>query len=217
MRELVLATGNKGKIPGLKMGLGEVPFNVLTLEDIQLPEGFSVEEPGTTYEAHAVIKAFMVAKHSGFLTLADDSGLEIEALGGEPGVHTATYFSGNREEQLRQLLEKMKDVPDGRRRAQYRCVIALYDPHTDKVRFAEGVTKGSITRDLRGMNGFGFDPVFLSDDLSKTFGECSLAEVSSVSHRGRALAKAREILLAEFFIENTGTGNSIKNRYNPLV
>jgi len=104
------------------------------------------------------------------LSLADDSGLEIQALDGEPGVHTAVYFPGKRDEQIAQLLEKMKDIPDGSRQAQYRSVIAMYDPMNDRVRFAEGITRGVITREMHGNNGFGFDPVFLSDDLGKTFG-----------------------------------------------
>ena len=132
------------------------------------------------------------------LTLADDSGLEIDALGGKPGVHTAIYFPGDRDAQIGALLEKMRDIPLEERRAQYRSVIAIYDPKNDRVRFCEGITKGTITTEMHGNNGFGFDPVFLSDDLSKSFGESTLEEVSAVSHRGRALKKAREVLLAEF-------------------
>lgn len=198
MRELLLATANTGKIPGLIEGLGDIPFKIVTLNDVTLPPGFEVEEPGSTYEAHAAIKAMIVSKHTGLLTLADDSGLEIDALGGEPGVHTANYFVGTRDERIQKLLEKMSAVPEGERGAQYRCVIALYDPKNDKVRFAEATTRGSITTEMRGDNGFGYDPVFLSDDLGKTFGESSLEEVSKVSHRGRALAKARDILAREF-------------------
>ncbi len=198
MRELLLATGNRGKIPGLKTGLGDIPFKILTLADVKLPAGFNVEEPGSTYESHAIIKAFTCSKHTGLLTLADDSGLEIEALDGGPGVHTAHYFPGTRDEQISQLLEKMKGIPDGARRAQYRCVIAIYDPLNDKIRFAEGITKGTITNESIGNNGFGFDSVFRYDEGGKTGGEMTVEDKNPVSHRGRALAKAREILRAEF-------------------
>ena len=92
----------------------------------------------------------------------------------------------------------MRAVPDGKRAARYRSVIALYDPTNDKIRFARGVAEGAITFGPQGDNGFGYDPVFMSNDLGKTFGESTLKDVTSVSHRGRPLKKAREILLAEF-------------------
>lgn len=198
MRKLLLATGNKGKIPGLKIGLGDIPFEILTLNDVQMPAGFEVEEPGSTYEAHAAIKAIIYGKHADMVTVADDSGLEIDALDGWPGVHTANCFEGTKAERIAQLLEKMKDIPEGKRTARYRDVIAMYDPANDRVRFAEATTEGSIAFESRGENGFGFDQVFISDDLGKAFGESTVEEIDSVSHRGRALRKAREILIKEF-------------------
>jgi len=198
MRELLLATANKGKIPGLMAGLRDIPFKILTLNDVKMPEGFEVEEPGSTYEAHAAIKAIIYGKHAGMITVADDSGLEVDAMSGEPGVHTAHYFHGTKQERIDALLERLKDVPESKRTARYRDVIAIYDPRNDKVRFAEATTEGRVALKPSGENGFGFDQVFLSDDLGKTFGESTVEEVDRVSHRGRALAKAREILLAEF-------------------
>jgi XTP/dITP diphosphohydrolase len=200
MRELLLATGNKGKIPGLIAGLGDVPFKILTLNEVKIPEGLEVEEPGSTYEAHAAIKAFVYSKHTGYMSLADDSGLEIDALKGEPGVHTAHYFSGTRDERVEAMLEKLKDIPVGARQGRYRCVIAIYDPKNDKIRFAEGVTEGVITTEAKGTNGFGYDPIFQPEGFDKTFGELALEEVLEISHRGRALAKAREILMREFAV-----------------
>lgn len=198
MRKLLLATANKGKIPGLKIGLGEIPFEIVTLNEIKMPTGFEVEEPGSTYEAHAAIKAIIYGKHSNHVTVADDSGIEIDALNGEPGVHTAHYFQGTKEERIAALLEKLKNVPESKRSARYRDVIAIYDPVNDKVRFAEATTEGRISEAPHGENGFGYDQVFFSHDLGKTFGEATIEETNRVSHRGRALAKAREILLAEF-------------------
>jgi XTP/dITP diphosphohydrolase len=198
MGALLLATGNAGKIPGLLAGLGEIPFTIVSLNDVTLPDSFIVEETGSTYESNALIKAFMYGKHAGLLTLADDSGLEVDALGGEPGVHTAHYFSGTRDERIQQLLDKLAGMPMEKRTARYRCVIALYDPKNDKVRFAEGASEGKIALEPHGTHGFGYDPVFLSDDLGKTFGDSSLEDVTGVSHRGRALVKAREILKTEY-------------------
>jgi XTP/dITP diphosphohydrolase len=198
MRKLLLASANKGKIPGLKMGLGDIPFEIVTLNEVKMPDGFEVEEPGSTYEAHAAIKAIIYGKHSNLVTVADDSGIEIDALNGEPGVHTAHYFEGTKEERIAALLEKLKNVPESKRSARYRDVIAVYDPVNDKVRFAEATTEGRIAEASHGENGFGYDQVFFSNDLGKTFGEATIEETNRVSHRGRALAKAREILLAEF-------------------
>lgn len=198
MRELLLATANKGKIPGLKAGLGNVPFNILTLNDVTIPENLNVEEPGSTYEAHAAIKAMIYGKHSNLLCLADDSGLEVDALQGEPGVHTAHYFEGTKEQRIAALLKKLKEVPLEKRTARYRDVIAIYDPTNDKIRFSEAITEGYVAVEPKGHNGFGFDQVFFSNDLGKTFGEATIEETDMVSHRGRALRKAKQILLAEF-------------------
>src|SRR5665213_2252153 len=194
MRELLLATTNKGKIPGLMAGLYDIPFKILSLNEVKMPENFEVEEPGTTYEAHAAIKAIIYGKRANMLTIADDSGLEIDALDGGPGVHTKDYFNGTKEERIHRLLEEMKDVPEGKRAARYRDVIALYDPTNEKIRFAEATTDGYIASAPLGDNGFGFDQIFFSTDLGKTFGQSTVEETDSVSHRGRALRKARETI-----------------------
>lgn len=198
MRELLIATGNKGKIPGLLEGLKGAPFVFKTLNDISVPSGLDVEEPGTTYEAHAIIKAFVYAKHTGMLSLADDSGLELDAFPDKMGVQTAYAFEGNRAERVAQLLEMMKDVPAEKRTCRYRDVIAMYDPSNDRVRFAYGVTEGVLATEPCGEGGFGYDQIFISNDLGRAFGECTVEEVDSVSHRGRALKKAKEILITEF-------------------
>jgi XTP/dITP diphosphohydrolase len=198
MRELLVATRNQKKMPGLLAGLKGVPFKIVSLNDTDIPKDFSVEEPGNTYEAHAAIKAFTYGKRSGLLTLADDSGIEVDELGGWPGVHSATYMQGTDSDRMHGLLEKMKDIPEGKRGAQYRAVIAIYDPSNDKVRFAEGVTRGRILFAPEGTNDFGYNPVFFSDDLGQSFGVAPFEDQVTVSHRTRALAKAKEILLNEF-------------------
>ncbi len=198
MRELLLATANKGKIPQLIAGLKDIPFQIRTLNDLTLPDGFNVAEPGTTYEANALIKAFVYGKHSQMITVADDSGLEIDAFPEAMGVQTAYSFTGNRAERLVQLLEMMKDVPADKRTCRYRDVIAIYDPRSDKVRFGYGVTEGVLATEPHGEKGFGFDQLFISNDLGKAFGELDDELIDTVSHRGRALKQAREILLKEF-------------------
>lgn len=198
MRELLLATANKGKIPGLLEGLKGAPFVFKTLNDITLPAELEVEEPGSTYESHAVIKAFIYGKHSGMLAVADDSGLELDAFPDAMGVHTAHYFEGSRAEKVAQLLQRMKDVPNDKRTCRYRDVIAMYDPLNDKVRFAYGVAEGVLATEPHGEGGFGYDQLFISNDTGKAFGVMTDAEIDSVSHRGRALRQAKEILAAEF-------------------
>lgn len=198
MRELLIATRSTGKMPGMLVGLKGVPFQIITLSDTEVPTEYTVEEPGNTYEAHAALKAVLYGKKAGKLTLADDSGLEIDALGGWPGVPSATWLPGSDVDRLNGVLQKMKDIPDGKRGAQYRAIIAIFDPVTEKLRFAEGTCRGHILREPQGGDGFGYDPIFFSDDLQKTFGEATLEERAQVSHRARALKKARELLLSDF-------------------
>lgn len=198
MRELLLATRNKHKMPGMIAPLAGVPFRLISLNETEIPVDFSVEEPGSTYEAHAAIKAFTYGKRSGFLTIADDAGLEVNALGGWPGVHSATWKEGSDEDRLLGLLERMKGIPEKERSAQYRSVIAIYDPTNDKIRFAEGVTHGRILEGISGDNMFGYNRIFFSDELQQSFGEASFEDQVRVSHRTRALTKAREILMSEF-------------------
>lgn len=198
MKDLLLATANKGKIPQMIDALQGVPFTIKTLNDVAMPEGLDVEEPGNTYESHAIIKAFIYGKHSQMIAVADDSGLELDAFPEAMGVHTAHYFAGTRAEKVSQLLEMMKDVPAAKRTCRYRDVIAMYDPTNDKVRFAYGVTEGVLATEPRGERGFGFDQLFISNDLGKAFGELEDSIINTVSHRGRALKMAKEILLNEF-------------------
>jgi XTP/dITP diphosphohydrolase len=199
MRELLITTGNKGKFPEITTKLAGIPFTFLNLTDIGCPPGFEIDEPGTTFEGNALIKAMTMGKRTGKLTLADDSGLCVDALDGRPGVYSARFVSGNDADRMRKVLEELQNVPDEKRTAHFSCVIAIYDPErNDKIRVCEGLCTGKILREPRGTSGFGYDPVFLSDDLGITLAEASIEQKNSISHRGRALAKAKEILLAEF-------------------
>src|SRR3989344_9119233 len=199
MRELLIATRNKGKWPEIVAGLAGMPFRLVSPDDAGVPTDFTAEESATTFEGNALIKAFVFGKHSGKLTLAEDAGLEVDTLGGRPGVMSVRYAKGSDEDRYRKLLSELSGIPYAERGAQFRVVVALYDPERgDKVRTCEGIVQGHIVGEPRGSNGFGYDPIFYSDELGKTSGEMTLIEKNRVSHRGRALAKAREILLAQF-------------------
>jgi XTP/dITP diphosphohydrolase len=198
-KQLLIATRNRGKFLEIVTELVALPFEFLDLDDVgSLPKGFMVEEPAMTFEGNAIIKAMSLGKKTGLIVLADDSGLEVEALGGRPGVYSARYAPGSDEDRCRKLLEELEQIPDDQLQACFRCVIAIYDPATEKVRTCEGRCRGRIVREPRGANGFGYDPIFYNEELRKTNAEMSLQEKNSVSHRGIALRKAREILEREY-------------------
>lgn len=198
-RKLLITTRSKGKFPEIIAVLEGLPFHFLNLRDIsKLPDNFEVEEPAMTFEGNAIIKAMTLGKKTGLLTLAEDAGLEVDALEGRPGVYSARYDPGTDMDRCMKLLSELERVPEGKRTARYRAVVAIYDPHNDMVRTCEGVTEGKIAKDPKGTGGFGYDPVFLSSETGKTFAEMTLKEKNSISHRGRAMRKAREILEKEF-------------------
>ena len=198
-KKLLIATRNLGKFPEIIAKLQGLPFEFLNLNDIEeLPSDYEVEEPAMTFEGNAVIKAMTLGKKTGLMVLADDSGLEVDALGGKPGVYSARYIAGSDEDRYGKLLQELADVPDDQRGAQFRCVIAVYDPATERVRTCEGTYRGRIVREPSGSQGFGFDPVFYDEELGKTLAEMAIEEKNAVSHRGRALAKMRKVLEEEF-------------------
>jgi len=194
MRVLV-ATHNPGKLKELKVLLDGLPAELMLLDDIGIQD--EIEETGTTFEANARLKAEGYAARSGLLTLADDSGLEVDALGGEPGVYSARYGGPGKDDDDRNqmVLDKMKDVPDGERSARFRCVIAVAEP--GKVLFTtEGRVEGAIAYEPRGSNGFGYDPIFWMAEYGATLGELGPEIKNGVSHRSRAVQAARERLEA---------------------
>ena len=198
-RKLLIATGSKGKFPEIISLLDGLPFQFLNLRDIsKLPVDYEVEEPGMTFEGNAVIKAMTIGNKTGLLTLAEDAGLEVDALSGRPGVYTARYGPGTDKDRYEKLLKELQGVPDERRTARFKAVIAIYDPKNNKVRTCEGSYEGRISIKPVGTNGFGYDPVFFSSALQKTSAQMTLEEKNSISHRGVALRKAREILQKEF-------------------
>jgi len=198
MRELLIATRNDGKLPEIRHALEGLPFTVIDVNDVPALTGVHPEESGSTYEENATIKAKEYGMKSGMLSLADDSGLEVDALGGAPGVHSAYYAPGSDADRYNKLLGELKDVSDDKRTARFVTVIAIYDPVSEKLRTCRSVNSGRIMREPVGERPFGYDPVFFYDEAGKTGGQMDIEEKNKYSHRGRALAKAREILLADF-------------------
>lgn len=193
----VLASSNPGKLREFQDALPRVTLEPMQHHNLhELPP-----ETGTTYEANALIKATYACQQTGLPALADDSGIEVDALGGAPGVYSARYGQevlgedADDAARLQYLLERLDANSDtnNNRRARFMCVLVLAFPD-DTLITSKGVCYGSIVEAARGEGGFGYDPVFLSDDLGKTFGEASREEKSRISHRAQALQGLREWL-----------------------
>jgi XTP/dITP diphosphohydrolase len=191
-KKLVLATRNMDKVREMRQVLADVGWEVLSLE--QFPEVREVVEDGTTIEANAIKKALVIAQHTGLVALADDTGLEVAALGGAPGVCSSRYAGpgATYADNVRKLLRDLDGVPEEQRAARFRCVIAIAED--ERVQTVEGVCEGRITMAPRGNGGFGYDPVFLVPQLGLTFAEMSLAQKNALSHRGQALRQAKAVL-----------------------
>ncbi len=193
MRTLLLATSNLHKLEEFRAIFSDLPLRLLSLRDLQL--AIDVEEIGTTYAENAELKARAYAQVSNMSTLADDSGLEIDALGGAPGVQSARYLGSeiSYEERFRVILELLKGLSLDQRSARFRCVIALVEP-LGNIRMVEGVVEGVIAEGPRGTNGFGYDPIFSLPELGKTFAELEPEHKNRISHRARAAQSARKLL-----------------------
>ena len=193
MRTLLLATTNEHKLDEFRTILRDLPFTLLSLRDVQID--MDVEETGTTFAENAILKARAYAQAANMLALADDSGLEIDALGGAPGVYSAR-FAGRETpytERFRLIFERLQDVLPAERTARFRCAIALAEP-SGFVRVVEGTIEGVIADSARGEHGFGYDPIFLVPESGLTTAEMSPAEKNRISHRGRAAEAAHQLL-----------------------
>ncbi|HLQ27969.1 MAG TPA: XTP/dITP diphosphatase [Ktedonobacteraceae bacterium] len=193
MRDLLLATTNRHKLKEFRTIFSDIPFRLLSLSDIHAH--MDVEETGTTFAENAEMKALAYAEISGMLTLADDSGLEIDTLGRAPGVYSARYAGAGTsyEERFRLILEQLKGLPMEQRTARFRCAITLAEP-SGYFRTVEGTIEGSIAEAPRGNHGFGYDPIFYVPELGKTFAESPSEQKNSISHRGRAARLAAALL-----------------------
>lgn len=192
--EIVAATKNIGKINEIRKALEKIDVKVLSMDELGLE--IDVDEDGKTYSENAIKKAVEVAKKSGKFSLADDSGLEIDALNGRPGINSSRFAGINADDRERNLkiLEMMKDVPNGKRGARFRCVMAIATPE-GKTFTCEGVCEGGIAEGIRGDKGFGYDPIFIILEYGKTFGELGPEIKNKISHRAKALEKAKKILM----------------------
>lgn len=197
MTKLLVATSNPGKVTELAGLLKDLPCQVIGLSD--LPQPLSIApETGATFSENALMKAEHYHARTGLLTLADDSGLEVDALGGAPGIYSARYAgeAASDAERVVKLLEEMKDVPDAERTARFVCSIAVIGMLGGEQlrRTFEGRCEGLIARVPHGSSGFGYDPIFIDVELGRTFAELIQEEKAARSHRGRAMAAARNFL-----------------------
>lgn len=190
MRTLIIATHNPGKVRELRVILAELPLELRGAAE--MPE---VEETGATFAENAELKARAAAAWSGEWSLADDSGLEVDALGGRPGVHSNRFAGPNttEAERNRRLLELLAGVPPEQRTARYRAAVALAAPD-GRVWITEGACEGRIIDTARGEHGFGYDPHFLVPDYGLTMAELDPGVKNRISHRARAVAAARDLL-----------------------
>ena len=192
--DLLIATNNAGKIRELGGLLSGLPLRLRLLSEF--PQVTEVEETGDTFAENAELKARLYSRQTGLRTLADDSGLEVDALGGAPGVLSARYGGAGATDVERnaRLLDELSRVEDRRRTARFICVIALHEPEAGATRFFTGRCEGSISTAPRGENGFGYDPLFVPADYELTFGELPDEVKRGISHRALALAAVRDYL-----------------------
>ncbi len=198
-QSLLIATHNKGKLLEFKRVLSEFQVRLFGLKDVGMTT--EVEESGMTFAENATIKAQYYFRQTGLRTLADDSGLEVEALGGAPGVRSARYGGPQATDQMRisLLLDTLRATGDTMRRARFVCVLALIDAaYGDDVHLFSAACPGRIASEPHGANGFGYDPIFIPEGYTKTFAELPAEIKNSISHRGRALN-----LLLKHFREST--------------
>ena len=193
--KLLLATNNRGKAGEYRELLQGLPFEVVSPGDIGVDGG--VEETGSTFTENARLKATTLCERSGLLTLADDSGLEVDALGGEPGIRSARYAGPGATDRdlVAKLLNNIRGVPQDMRGARFRCVIAIATPD-GRVYTRSGSCAGRIADAPHGAYGFGYDPVFLVPELGLTMAQLPAKTKNRLSHRGRAARQARRVLRA---------------------
>ncbi len=193
--QLVLATNNQDKIREIRHALEDLPVTILASDDfLDFPDP---HETGATLAENAILKAREICEFTGLPALADDTGLEVDALNGAPGVYSSRYAGDDvtYRDNYTKLLREMEGVPADKRTARFRCVVAIaWTP--DDIQTVEGIAEGRITEDISGDKGFGYDPVFFSTALGKRFAEMTVEEKNSVSHRGIAVRAAKEIIAA---------------------
>ncbi|MCO7175994.1 XTP/dITP diphosphatase [Sporolactobacillus kofuensis] len=191
MTKVLIASNNPGKIKEFKTLLADFGVEVFSLKDMDIHT--DVPETGTTFRENAALKAETLAHQTGMITLADDSGLCVDALDGEPGIFSARYagLDKNSEKNIDLLLSKLADVSEEERKAHFVCVLALSLPN-QPTHFAEGRCDGRVTKERHGASGFGYDPIFLIPEKQLTFAQMGEEEKNKMSHRARALRVLQE-------------------------
>ena len=195
MRHIVIATGNPDKFREIKAILSDLPINFLGLKGVPLPE-----ETGKTLEENAIQKAEAGVNLSTEISIADDTGLEVDALNGSPGVYSARFAgpSGNYKANRKKLLELLDSRPFEQRKAKFRCVVAIAGISGEPTRIFEGKVEGYITQEEKGTYGFGYDSIFFVPELGKTFAEIPSRLKNQISHRTLALLKLKEYLKSKY-------------------
>lgn len=196
MEKIIFATGNAGKMKEIKMILKDLQIPILSMKEAGVD--VDIVEDGTTFEENALIKARTIAKASNTLTLADDSGLEIDYLNKEPGVYSARYMGEDTSYHIKNqnLIDRLEGVSDEKRTARFVCVIAAVFPDGREYT-VRGTIEGMIGYEERGENGFGYDPIFFVPEYGCSTAELSPEIKNEISHRGKALRKMKEILLEQ--------------------
>lgn len=196
---ILLATMNENKVDEIKKIVPEIPFKNIG----DFSDEWDVEEDGDSFEANAIKKAVVSGNYFGLYTVADDSGLEIKALDGFPGVRSSRFMAeSSYDEKMTELLKKMKAYEtDEDRYAQFRTVACFYDPLENKRILVEGIVKGTLSKEIRGDSGFGYDPIFIPEGFEKTFGELPETVKNTFSHRARAFSALKERLKKEGYLK----------------
>ena len=194
MKELIVASRNKGKVGEIIELISDLPFKVTSL--LEYPNIPEIIEDGKTYRANALKKAREVARATGKMAMSDDSGIEVKALNNAPGIYSARFAGEGASEKDRnkKLFKMLKNIPLHKRQARYRCVIALVNAKGQELGVVEGTCSGYIATKEIGTNGFGFDSLFLLKRYNKTFGQLPPSLKAKISHRARALKKFRILL-----------------------
>lgn len=198
MKEIVVATRNKKKLLEIQRLLQDLDIKPLSLDIFKgLP--CDIEEDGDSFEANAKKKAIEISKRVDKIVIADDSGLEVFALNNEPGIHSARYAGSEQDDEknIKKLLRKMKIFKGDKRGARFRCVICV-SKDKEVIDIVEGVVNGRIAERCSGNTGFGYDPIFIPDGYNKTFAELGGDIKDSISHRGKALKKAKKVIQKYF-------------------
>lgn len=199
MKRMIFATGNENKMKEIREILGGLPLEILSMKQAGISA--DIEEDGTSFEENALIKAREVCRLAGEMVLADDSGLEIDYLNGEPGIYSARYMGEDTSYRIKNqnLIDRLEGVPDEQRTARFVCAIAAVFPNGKEL-VVRGTVEGMIGYEERGENGFGYDPIFYLPDRGVSTAELPPEEKNSLSHRGNALRKMKELLEKEHLL-----------------